>query len=381
MSPYLSLLGWAFLPSVSTSPTFSPLPYLANIVTNPMQLATSWIQSIYYGLAIRAGDPKPIPGSARFNSHRRIVHILVITTYLLYTIYEADHDLRRSPSYYTDLGLPFDTTDREVKSRFRRLAAMHHPDKAGANVHDSAAFFIHLKTASDTLQDAAKRFAYERFGPEVGRWQKCVTIKDYVTRGVISGVLPHYGIAAATIYIFGLFGYMDFGKFYRWLILLTLCVFELHVVTRSGIPPVLSAFNAVLTRISSHPPFLPFQIISFARKLTITVYIALSQIGPLISAQLGTVAKPVDDDEKALRQTLERLESMSKTVDVDAARLMDMEMAPFRGDTEAASNLRGKMREWLVQNTIRADPMVRDALGNSFKKRRIDAPAGAKGNR
>ena len=56
-------------------------------------------------------------------------------------------------------------------------------------------------------------------------------------------------------------------------------------------------------------------------------------------------------------------------------------MAPFAGDPELVKSMRGKLREWLVQNTIRSDPMVKDALGNSFKRRRADAPAGAKGNR
>ena len=56
-------------------------------------------------------------------------------------------------------------------------------------------------------------------------------------------------------------------------------------------------------------------------------------------------------------------------------------MAPFAGDEEMLASLKGKIKEWLVQNTIRADPMVRDALGRSLQKRRVDAPAGAKGNR
>ena len=304
-----------------------------------------------------------------------------MAVYLLYTIYEADYDQRRFPSFYADLNVPFSAADREIKSRFRRLAAFHHPDKAGADATDSATYFIHLKLASDTLQDAAKRFAYERFGPEVVRWQKCVTIKDYVFRGVISGVLPHYGVAAASIYVLGLFGYMEFGKYYRWLILLALCTFELHTVTRSGFPPLLNAMNMILTRATTHPPYLPFQLILLARKLTITVYIALSQIGPLLSEQLGAAKKPAEDDEKALRQSLERLEGLSKQLDGDVVRLLDMELAPYKGDPEATSNLQGKMREWLVQNTIRADPMVRDALGTSFRKRRIDAPVGARGNR
>ncbi|KAF4470658.1 chaperone DNAJ [Fusarium albosuccineum] len=359
MSSYLSMLGWAFLPS----------------------LATSWIQTIYYGFTIRAGDPKPAPGSARFNSHRRTIHILVVAAYLLYTIFEADYEQRRISSYYADLSVPLEATDREIKSRFRRLAAMHHPDKAGKDASDSAAFFMHLKLASDTLQDVARRFAYERFGPEIARWQKCVTIKDFVTRGVISGILPHYAVAAASVYVLGLFGYMEFGKYYRWLILITLCTFELHTVTRPDFPPFVNAINAVITRVTSLPPYLPFQVISLARRIALTVYIALNQIGPLLAAQLTGPQKSEDEDEKALRQSLNRLEMLAKQLDGDAVRLLDMEMAPYKGDAEATSNLQGKMREWLVQNTIRADPMVRDAMGTSLRKRRVDAPAGAKGNR
>ncbi|KAI5462445.1 hypothetical protein BGZ63DRAFT_486053 [Mariannaea sp. PMI_226] len=358
MSGYLSMMGWAFLPS----------------------LASSWIQTIYYGLAIRAGDPKPAPGSARFNSHRRIIQIIVIAAYLAYTIFEADYDQRNQPSYYEDLGISFSAQEREIKSRFRRLAAMHHPDKAGANAPDSAIFFMHLKQASDTLQDVAKRFAYERFGPDIIRWQKCATFKDFVSYGVLSGILPHYAVAAATVYIFGLFGYMDFGKYYRWLVLITLCVFELHVVTRLDFPPWVNVVNAFLTRFTSHPPFLPFQIISLARKLSITIYIGLSQIGPLLDVHFnGDQKAATQNEEKALKENLARLEATITHLDADAARLLDMELAAYKGDAEATKNLQGKMREWLVQNTIRADPMVRDALGNSLKRRRLGAPAGAKG--
>lgn len=257
---------------------------------------------------------------------------------------------------------------------------MHHPDKAGGDGTNTADYYMHLKLASETLQDAAKRFAYERFGPEIIKWQRSKTIKDFVTRGVLQGVLPHYAIAAATMYVVGLFGYMDFGKFYRWLILVSLCTFELYLVTRPGFPRFIELLNSAMTTITSHPPYLPFQIIALARKVTITAYIALSQIGPLLAGIWGTQS-PINDDDKALRQGLDRLEGMTKQLEGDVGRLMDMEMAPFRGDHEATSNLQGKMREWLVQNTIRADPMVRDAVGTSFKKRRIDTPAGAKGNR
>ncbi|KAM3513535.1 hypothetical protein MY11210_002822 [Beauveria gryllotalpidicola] len=362
MSQFLSILGWAFLPGV----------------------ATSCIQTIYYGLTIRAGDPKPAPGSPRHTSHRNTIHILVVASYLLYTIYEANHDLRSAPSFYTELGLPVTAADRDIKSRFRRLAALHHPDKLGpgGDVDASAALFMHLKTASDTLQDAAKRYAYERFGPAMLAWPRCVTVRDFVTHGVVYTVLPYYGLAAATIYAFGLVGYMDFAKFYRWLLLVALCLLEVTVATRPAFPAPLRALNAVLARVAGLPPYLPFELVHLARKVTLTVYIALSQIGPIVLAQVHPAAdKGVEDEGKALRDGLLRLEGLARQMDADAARLIDMELTPFKGDQDMTGKLRSKMREWLINNTIRSDPMVKDALGQSFRKRRVDAPVGAKGNR
>ncbi|KAI1861477.1 hypothetical protein JX265_004488 [Neoarthrinium moseri] len=358
-SNILSLLGWSFLPN----------------------LATSWIQSIYYGITIRAGDPRPAPNSPRFLEHRRRIHILVVSAYLLYTLYEADYELTRSSTFYADLGVPFGASDRDVKSRFRRLAALHHPDKAGADGGDGGALFMHLKTASDVLVDPARRFAYERFGPEIVAWKHCATIRDFVLRGS-QVLLPYYGAAAAVMYVLGLLGYLEWGRYWRWLTLVCLCVFELHTVTRPDFPWFVGAVvNPLLARFTTHAPYLPFQIISLARKCSITLYIAFSQIGPLLQPPGQQGVSPGDASEKALRQGLDRLEQAARALDADSGRLMELEMAPFAGDPEAVNGMRTKLQEWLVQNTIRSDPMVRDALGRSLQKRRVDAPAGARGTK
>lgn len=319
-----------------------------------------------------------------------------MTLYLLYTIYEADHDVQQAGSFYADLGVPLSATEREVKSRFRRLAALFHPDKVAAasssssspssSPADANAYFVHLKTAADTLTDPARRFAYERFGPDVVSWPRCVTVRDFVVRGA-QALVPYYVTAAVFMYGLGLLGYLDWGRYERWLVLAALFVFEVHAVTRPGPPAVLDkVVNPLLGRLTGRPPYLQFQAIALARKLSATVYIAFSQIGPLLSAdtssgQLVVKAGKGSDDEAALRQGLERLEMATKRLDADVSRLLETEMAPFAGDEETRKSMWKKVREWLVQNTIRSDPMVRDALGRSFAKRRMDAPAGAKGNR
>ena len=69
---------------------------------------------------------------------------------------------------------------------------------------------------------------------------------------------------------------------------------------------------------------------------------------------------------------------MAKASEVDVGRLLALETTPFARDEGVVRELRGRVREWLVQNTIRADPMVRDAMERALGKRRVGAPPGAR---
>jgi len=305
--------------------------------------------------------------------------MIVVSTYLLYTIYEADWDIRRACDFYQDLGVSHNASERDIKSRFRRLAAIHHPDKVSSNSPSSEGYFVHLKLAQDILLDPAKRFAYDRFGPEIADWRHCSSIRDYLVHGLQS-ILPYYGAGAVFMYILGLLGYLDWGRYWRWLTLVSLFVFELHTISRPYFPPIATKFlNPLLSTFTQHPPYLPFQLVQLMRKISITLYIAFSQIGPLL--QSPEAARLQGDPEIVLRQQMERLELTARATDVEATRLMGMEMAPFIGDRQALKEVQGKVKEWLVQNTIRSDPEVRDAMGKLFQRRRMDAPAGARGNR
>lgn len=121
----LSYAGWTFLPNVR-SPQYAPLlhcqqPSFVRRLISELQLVTGWVQSLYYGITIRAGDPKPQPGTPRYTKHRRRIHLAVIILYLLYTIYEADYWVRLNGDFYQDLGLPVDVDEKRIKSKFRRL--------------------------------------------------------------------------------------------------------------------------------------------------------------------------------------------------------------------------------------------------------------------
>ncbi|KAI4245896.1 MAG: hypothetical protein LQ352_006491 [Teloschistes flavicans] len=340
-SNLLSYVGWTFLPN----------------------LVTGWIQSLYYGITIRAGDPKPQPGTPRYLKHRRRIHIAVIVIYLLYAIYEADYWVRQSGDFFQDLNLPIDADERKIKSRFRRLAAIHHPDKAVSPEDHAFAeiYFVKLKSAQDTLTDTTKRFAYERFGPDILSWQHVSSIRDYITVGLQSSA-PLYAGSALVMW--------------RYLVFVCLGIVEYHTLTRPYWSPFLTkVLNPLLTTFTSHPPLLPFQFLALAHKAVFTFFIALGQLSP----PLARPNQPTTSSSSAFdEQQLQRLEQMAMNTEIESGRLLGLEMAPVLGDEAAQNDMKRKVSEWLVQNTIRSDPEVRDAIGRFRQKRRVGAPTGAR---
>ena len=154
-----------------------------------------------------------------------------------------------------------------------------------------------------------------------------------------------------------------------------LLVLEYHTVTRNATPPLLLYLNPLLQNFTKHPPLLPYQLLILARKLVFTFFIALSQLQSFFAPP---AAPSVSSSAGMDPQQLIRLEQTAKGSEVEVGRLLALEMTPFVGDEGAVRELRGRIREWLVQNTIRADPMVRDAVGRALGKRRVGAPPGAR---
>lgn len=315
--------------------------------------------------------------------------------YLLFTIYEADWELQRSGGdFYSVLGVPPDAAVRDIKKRYRQLSALMHPDKMGGGASYDPAAYVRVQVAHETLSDDARRFAYDRLGPDVLRWRECTVPRDYVMRGA-RDVLGYYGVGALAVYALPKLGYFQQGMYWRWAALASLLVFELHTITRPAHPWFLSGLvNPLVTRALNpvlsfwapslvHPAYLPFQAVALARKLSITLTIALNQVVPYLTADTrgGRVQlQRRGTDEARARQSLDELEKMVHSVDENATRAVKMELAPFAGDPRLLDGLRDKMRRWLVDNTVRNEPMTRDALQRTIARRRQDAPAGAQGN-
>ncbi|KAI9807487.1 MAG: hypothetical protein M1825_005427 [Sarcosagium campestre] len=356
----LSYVGWTFLPN----------------------MVTGWVQTLYYGVMIRAGDPKPLPGSARYTRDRRRINMAVIVIYLLYSIYEADWELRRAGHFYQDLGVAPDVDEKGIKSRFRRLAAQFHPDKIASSVprEEIESRFIHLRLAQDVLLEPTKRLAYDRFGPSIIEWPHCSSFRDYLVHGA-QELGAYYLLGGLVMVVLGVLGYFEWGRYWRYLAFAALGVFETHTLTRPYFPPVATKFvNPILSKLTDHPPLLPFQILILARKTVVALFVALSQLGPLFQQPDQAKKKPTSAEE-AQRQQLDRLDTITRSADFEATRLLGLDLAPFINDELAMKDVRSRLKEWLVQNTIRSEPEVRDAMGRVMSRRRTGVPASARGNR
>ncbi|KAA8904568.1 hypothetical protein FN846DRAFT_779565 [Sphaerosporella brunnea] len=340
-STVLSFLGWTFLPN----------------------WASTWIVYLWYRIITRAGDPMPQPGTPRYvHAHRR-VFALVVSLYLLYTIYEAYLNLIQTPNFYDLLSVPYTVTPQELKSRFRRLTVLYHPDKVGAQ---GAEKFVRLKLAYDTLSDSTTRFAYDRFGTAILEWKHCTTLYDYVQHGVLA-LIPSYALSLIVLVILSVLGKFELGRWWRYYVFIALATFELTLMSRP---------YTVLPDIPFVKPLLAFEAVELARKIALTSFIALNQLGPSLMKD-----NPAASATQALEARLGQLVGLAGFVEKEAAMIQHTELLPFEQDAAVMKRVERRVGEWLVENQVRNDPEVRDALGKALQRRRQGAPAGARGTK
>ncbi|PGH14566.1 hypothetical protein AJ80_05886 [Polytolypa hystricis UAMH7299] len=360
-SQLFSFVGWAFLP----------------------RYATSLLQSIYYRITIRAGDPHPAPGSPRYARHYRRIFILVVTSYLAYTLYEAFYRIIQDGDFYRALGVLPSADDRTIKSRFRRLAALHHPDKVQQQQHssynngDPEAFFVHLRLAQDTLLDPVKKFAYDRFGQDVVvEDNKAKTMRDFLYAGLYT-LLPQYGMGLIIMAIMNILWFSKWGRYWRLYTFLALFTLELSLLTHpKGTFMPAEFLPSWLTHWLNLDTFylLPFQTLSLARTASVTLNIFISQLAPPKNAanNASSASNGGGLTEQTQRQ-LVQLTHLARANEMEASRLLQLGFAPFKGDRESVATLRRGMKEGLVLGSVRDSPDVKEAVRVVREQRRVEA--------
>ncbi|KAE9992512.1 hypothetical protein Vi05172_g10434 [Venturia inaequalis] len=343
-SHLLSLGAWYFLPN----------------------LVTGWIQTIYYRITLRAGDPAPQPGTPQYIKHRKIIHCSVIGAYLLYCIYEADWNLRQESTYYQHLGVEIDVGEKTLQKTLRKISAQLHPDRYPEHQKDKAHdAFIRVKAEADALINPAKRFAYDRFGPDSTDWKHCKSIGDYVWQGAQNSGLLYFGTLISMV-IAHILGMMPFGRYWRFLAIATLVVFEAYMITRPTPDFLTSHINQFLRATHLHASYLPFQIIKIARQTFFSAFIAMNQLGPILASSAAEADSP-----QGLQNATNQIRGIVHATKENSQRLLQLECMPFKGQEgeKGMERLKRELSSWLVNNDIQKQPGVQAAMQRVMEKR------------
>lgn len=344
-----SFFGWSFIPGY----------------------ATSLLQTLYYKLTIRVGEPTPQAGTRLYAYHHRRIRIFVLCLYLLYTLVQGLYDIRLVGDFYTGLDVTPYSTDREVKARFRRLAAKFHPDKVSQSGDASPvaeALFVYYKMASETILDPVKRFAYDRFGPKIVQTQQpnLRTIRDYVYLGLRS-LVPEYAVGAVSLVALNYFYFPKWGQYWRLYAISTLIFLELYFLTHNFDPPsIVTQLGKTCHRLlpdllPSH--LLPFQVLLLARKLSISLNIFISQLAPPVARSKG-------EEDRQTEQQIAHLSQAATRLDQEAQGLLNLQFAPFKGDAQKVTMIRKGMKDGVVQGVVRNNSEVKDAVRRVLDRRR-----------
>ncbi|KAF2751513.1 hypothetical protein M011DRAFT_394886 [Sporormia fimetaria CBS 119925] len=345
--------------------------------------AADWIQTILYAVFLRAGDPKPQPGTRAYREHNRQILIAVYVAYFAFNIYELDFDLQRHGSAYTDLGVPIDVDESSLASHFRKLTIRYHPDKVKGNVDREKAneYFAHLVHMRDIILDPVKRFVYDRFGPTTLRQcSRCVTIGDYMHQALL-GKLYNYVALIIGLFVANALGYRRQGSYWYYLAILAVATFDARSSMRPDHAPLLTNYlNPLLTSMGARSAYLPFQATRLMRKASLSATYLLTVLLPLWHPE-GEKGSSSSGEVETRHKQIDRLESAVKGSSQLATRLIDMETTPYRHNMQAKNNLKEALKRYMMTNAVHMDRDVRNAMGESYARRRAGVPHGAKGTR
>lgn len=123
---------------------------------------------------------------------------------------------------------------------------------------------------------------------------------------------------------------------------------------------------------------LPYQILSIARRVSVTLNIFISQLTPpgaKSQAQASAVAAGAAITPQLQRQLMQ-LTQICRLNDAEATKLLQMELAPFKGDKELVGKLRKEMKGWVNLGSVKEHPEVTSAVArvidNMKRKEKVE---------
>lgn len=324
--------------SVNSIATFVGWSVLPNLITNVVQsFLDKNIRTPLYVPAVK--------GTSGYVTNRKKVYSAVILLYLSWTIYYAFQSTW-SPNWYTLLGVDQDVDEAGLKAASRALSRKYHPDKAGPLGEN---YFIVARHAYEGLTDPTRRYAYDRFGPVIDTWKNCVTMRDFMQRGVMHGIMYWYGITLGLQLIIAGFRKADVGGYWRFLAFFILFTCEMTII----VGPRTSKLHNVLRILSPHRT--PYQQVALLRDFWVTLSLALNQLMPQWVAPTASAAQNEEQINAMVQQAL----ILGRELETMAVAACDEQVALVAGGDSQV--LKSEMEQYLIDDVLSNHPAVRSA--------------------
>ncbi|KAI0034836.1 hypothetical protein K488DRAFT_44562, partial [Vararia minispora EC-137] len=219
--------------------------------------------------------PRPLSQQQRARQFR-MVYAFVVLSYLFYNFVDAM--LSVPPSFYERLGVTPEADENSIKLAFRAFARRNHPDRVGAA---GTAVFVAVRSGYDALMNPTKRWAYDRFGPDVLDCITCMTEGDFLYHGLISSLGFHIA-SSITLLCFYAFSGHSKTTFWRCIIYTALAageyafIFGIKPSMRTPYDDPLNVFEYMV------PTRVPFQHVKFLHHAFVFLSVALSRVFPVL---------------------------------------------------------------------------------------------------
>ncbi|KND02969.1 uncharacterized protein SPPG_02044 [Spizellomyces punctatus DAOM BR117] len=292
-------------------------------------MATKFLQKQYY--SFRSSKKPPTPSEAQF--HYSVIYVLVVVVYLIYSFVQVERNL--PPTYYDFLDVSRNCDARDLRSQFRQMSLLYHPDKLQSLpeservLHETR--YLQIRQAYDILKEPIKRAAYDKYGLTSHDCQRCATEREYLMKA-LPNFITFYGGSAVFLVILSMLGTLNFGRYWRFVGLLSMGCFEAKILFSGPSSTALLVLRTLLPWRTLHE-----QIIML-HQLFVVVFIAISQLGPIL----------FPEDKRTVKQMMLELENLTNLQLKESTRSFRSAFEPFARDPVAVADVQKKMEKLAV---------------------------------
>ncbi|KAI0048800.1 hypothetical protein FA95DRAFT_1604904 [Auriscalpium vulgare] len=206
--------------------------------------------------------------------HYRITFALVVLSYLTYNLIDAVRS--PPPNNYQLLNVLPNADEAALKNAYRAFVRKNHPDRVG---DAGAPMFIAVRAGYEALMKPAKRWAYDRFGPDILKCEHCKTPRDYLHEGVQNTIIYHVSTGLALLF-FSAIGFNNGVAFWRYAFFFLFAASEFSLLfSPSAYLDDEGGFSLLRWLF---PNRTPFQHILVLHQAFVFVSLALSRVAPVL---------------------------------------------------------------------------------------------------